>query len=360
MSHEIYLCDPFGNRLVLLDTLLSLRYSRVVNGVGAFSIALPEDFDSGLARLDGRVELWRARQLQMIGFVRHPRWETDANGLTKFVLAGVDLNDLLRRRIVAYAADSAQAKMTGLADDLMKAIVIDALGADAGAGRDLTALGVSVQANLSQGPTLTKAFAWRKWVLTVLQELSDAAVQAGVPVYFDIVPTSTTAFEFRTFLNQRGIDHSAAGAQPVVIGIEFGNLASPWLDHDYTNEANVAYVGGQGEGANRAIVTRTDAARIGASPWNRRETFVDARNESDTNGLNAAGDAALEAGRPAKRFGGQVLDTDSCRYGIEWGFGDQLTATYLGQQYTARVRAVTVSVDESGNESVDARLETTT
>jgi hypothetical protein len=239
---------------------------------------------------------------------------------------------------------------------MMKVIVRENMGASAVAARDLTANGFSVQVDLSLGPSMSKAFAWRN-VLTVLQEIADAAKIAGTAVYFDIVPTSDTTCEFQTFANIRGNDHSATSAQPVTIGVEFGSLATPAYEEDRSAEANYVYAGGQGEGASRVIVEVSDSTRIGASVWNRQEVFADARNEDTTDKVTAVARAALKAGEPTKRFSGNVVDTPGCRYGIEWGFGDKLTATYLGAQYTAMIKAVTVGVDSNGNETITARLD---
>ncbi len=137
MTHQISLSDPYGNRLALLETAMRFNYTRVFDGVGSFEIALPESFPSNLARLDGRVEIWRSPrenlppQLQMVGFVRQPRCETDDNSLTTFVLDGFDLTYLLSGRIVAYAAATTQVRVGGPADDVMKAIVAQNLGSSA-------------------------------------------------------------------------------------------------------------------------------------------------------------------------------------------------------------------------------------
>ncbi len=364
MTYQLVLSNATGNRLALLEETLGFRYVRVVNGIGAWSVTLPSSFDRSLFMVDARAEFWRSGggdlplQLEMVGLLRHPQYPTGENGLLSNIIAGPDVNDLLRRRRVAWPAGSQQAQKTDQIDDMMKAIVRENLAWAAGTGRDLSAFPLSVQADTRLGPSTTKDFAWRK-VLDVLGELADEAAAQGTPVYFDIVPTSPTTFEFQTFVNQRGMDRSMTSANPVVVGAEFGTLETPSYEINYSQEENYIYGGGKGEGSERLVRQVSDTLRVGASPWNRCEGFADARNAETTAAIDAAANAALQAGRPKRKFAGNLIDTPGCRYGIEWGFGDKVTATYLGRQFTAIVKAVTVSVDGNGKETVSARLEVT-
>jgi hypothetical protein len=267
----------------------------------------------------------------------------------------------LKRRIVAYAAGSSQAEKTDQADDMMKAVVRESLGSSAGADRDLTSLGLTVAADLADGPTITKGFAYKN-VFSVLRDIADAARQAGTPVYFDLAPVfdsnTSIGYQFRTFTDQPGEDHSyTSGAKPVMFSKEWGNLTGPVLEMDYEDEINAVTVGGQGEGSDRATVTRTDAGRIAASVWNRREGFADARNESSTNGLNAKGDQVLAENRPRYRFSGTLIDSPQARYGIEWDFGSKVTISYRGLQFDGPVLAVTLAGGKDGKETITAKVD---
>ena len=57
---EIWLDDPRGNRLALLNGARSFSFTRVANSIGDFSISMPADFDHSLARVDSLIEFWRA------------------------------------------------------------------------------------------------------------------------------------------------------------------------------------------------------------------------------------------------------------------------------------------------------------
>ena len=359
MSHEIWLSDANGTRLTLLESVISFAYARVVNGIGAFSITLPNTFSGGMIQTDGRVEFWRDGRLQTAGLIRKMNYADDAKGLTTLVVGGVDMNDLLQRRIVAYAAGSVQASKSGHADDVLKAIVRENLGAlVAVAARNLTSLNFTVALDLTAVAVLERRFSWTN-VLTVIQEIASASTQStGIGLYFDLVPVMVSStqlgFELRTYTGQIGMDMSSS----VFFGKSWGNLGSPKLEKDYSAEFNYCYVGGQGEEADRSIVEVSDTARIGGSPWNRREIFQDGRNEKTVTGLDALGRKALRANRPVLRLSGSLLDTTQARYGIDWSWGDKVTVEYRGFQFAGMVRAVRFDLADDGQEAIDCKVET--
>lgn len=362
MIHTIILSDPNGSRQVVVDQFVSLDYARVVNGIGAFSIGLLADTEAAnLVAADSIIEVWRdaqagETQLQLLGFVRRIYRSTDENGRNLVTISGPDVNDLLRRKIVGYASGTSQADKTAKSDDMIKAIARENLGSSAGTGRDLSAYGFTVEADTGAGYSMSKAFAWRN-VLEVMQEIAATSELNGTPIYFDIVPTSTTAMMFKTFPTIRGADHSSTSGSPVTLGIEFGTLAKAELSQDHNAEVTFAYAGGQGEGSARVVKTATDTTRLGIGPFNRCEIFADARSETTEAGVQAAADAAIIAGRPIKKFGGYVIPSPSFRYGIEWGFGDRLTAVYRGASYTSKINALRITVDSNGAETITARID---
>lgn len=358
---QVWLDDPVGNRLAVLDELISLSVSMVANDIGAFQVVLPGYFDDSLLHLDSLIEFWRSPEggtlrLVRVGMVRKWVYTEDDDGNEFLVISGPDQMELLSRRIVGYAAGTATAFKTIPADDFIKAVVRENLGSSAVAGRNLTGLNFTVAPDWSLGVVVERKFAWQN-VMTILKAAADASAQGGTDLYFDVVPVLVSetqlGFELRTYTGQIGMDNSAS----IFFGKEWGNLGSPKLEKDYSEEINYVYVGGQGEGSNRTIVERSDTARIGVSAWNRREAFADARNETTTAGLNAKGDAALQASRPRLRFSGALLDSEQTRYGIDWSFGDKVTVEYRGFQFSGMIRAVRLELSEDGEDTVDCKVE---
>ncbi len=168
-----------------------------------------------------------------------------------------------------------------------------------------------------------------------------------------MVSSTSISFEFRTYTGQPGQDVS----DRVVFAQESGNLGNPFLEYDYSTEVNYVYAGGQGEGEARNVQQVYDAARYGASHWNRSEGFADARNATTDAAVTAAGRALLEQGRPVRRFGGDPIDTQGTRFGVHWNYGDKVRAVYCDEEFDAIVRAVVIQVGDDGSEDVQARLE---
>jgi hypothetical protein len=248
---------------------------------------------------------------------------------------------LLSGRIVAYPAGSSQAVKSGVADDVIKAIVRENLGALAPADRDLGGA-FDVAADSSQGATVYKTMP-RRNVLLVCQEIARASAQAGKPIFFDVVWTGSR-LEFRTYLDARGADHRADSPAPIVLSPEFGTLANASRSFDHRDETTVVYCAGQGRGEQRIIVSVSDDARRTMTPFNRREVFVDARYLSLTESVATEADATLWRRRPIQQLGGTFEDTDTWRYGRDWSWGDLTAGEFNGEVLTVRVHAVTITV----------------
>lgn len=361
--YEVRLTTDAGRQLALLDQTLGFSISRVVNDAGSFNMTLPATFDKSLLQPDYMVQFWRApadtAQLALwrTYFLRRRRFET--RGARETIrIEGPDVNDLARRRIVAYFAGSTQATKNTNADDMMKDVVseaiIDGVNPAPAAGTRVWA-NLSVQANSSSGPILRASFAWKR-VLDILIELSKASREAGTEVFWDIVPLTISGasitFEFRTTLWQPGQNLTSS----VVFEQERGNLEDPFLDEDWTQEINYVYAGGQGQGEAREVQQVSDAARYNVSQWARIEGTADARNQSSANATREAGRAALEIGRPRRRFGGIPVDTAGTQFGVDWNHGDMVRAKYQGDEFDAIIRVTNITV-RNMKEKVTARLD---
>jgi hypothetical protein len=354
MSWEIWLCDPFGVRLRSLDQALAFEAARVINQVGGFSVRLAGDFDLRNVGRDYLVEFWRNGRWFNTGLLRRVR-RVETAGVETVEISGPDVMHLLRRRIVAHYAGSASASKTDYIDDMMKDIVRENFSAPTDTARTWSLL--SVAADVSDGPMVTRGFAWRN-VHEVLIDLSLAAEQAGAAVYFYLAPifgVSGVTWQFRTAATQPGIDRT--GDDRLMFGREFGNLANPELDEDYSDEATWVYAGGQGEGAERVTQTAHSTGRAAASPWGRIEVFEDARNETHPNGVQARADGRLAEQQPRLRFSGDLLETPQCRYGIDWSWGDRVVVSYAGRQWNGLVKVASFGVDGSGEEQLSARID---
>lgn len=368
--HELWYTDDAGNLLEVLDTTQGFSYALNYGDVGAISCALPYDrqaiYHTGW-QPDHQLYVWRAADnspLELMAgfFLRQRKYATDAPGRTTLTLSGFDPNELLRRRIVAEYAGSAQAEMTNEADDMMKAAVRRALvdgqdynGADT--FRDIDDLGFSVEADSTRGPSITKAFSWQN-LLTVVQGIQATAKAAGTEVFFRLYATGIGAFTFRTYTGQPGADRTLSGTSPLFFGLEYGNLANPTYLEDYSAEENFIYAGGQGEGSARLIREASDNDRINASRWNRREGFAPATNATTPDGVAGMANDRLAKYRPQFIFAADLLSTPDTPYGGSgWRVGDKVTCEYVEKTFDVIIRSVTITVDGSGRETIRARAE---
>ena len=357
----IELQDPYGTKLAQFDKFLGLDLVRAVDGIGTLVLDLDPDTNRDLFRLDGRLGVWRRPAdgplellTETVFLVRKVRRERLASGERVLRITAPSATDLLRRRIVAYAAGSAEADQTDYADDMMKEIVAHNLGGNStDSDRDWSTL-LDIEPQLGLGPSVSKAFS-RRNVLAVLQELADDAAQAGTPVHFDIVSPAMSGLEFRTYVNQRGVNRSLSGGNPLVLSEEAGTLVRPSLEEDYTEEATYVYAGGQGEGAERDVQEASDSIRIGASPFGRIEVWRDARNVATSTAVLAEATAILRASRPRRVFTAKIADTPGVRYGVHWHWGDRLAAAYGGESLECTVGAIRVTVAD-GKETITAAL----
>ncbi len=342
----IYLLAPNGVRQLVIDAPWKLHLVLVVNSVGAFTLEsnIPVEY---LAP-ESRLVFYRSRQLAGVGLLR--RCELSR---TNTRLSGASLNTLLARRIVAYRAGTAQSAKGGAADDMAKAVVRENLGSlCTNAARDLSGKGLSVHPDLAKAPSIDKAFAYRN-VATVLSEIAASSAALGTDLFYGIVPTGETTFEFRTWVGQPGRDLT----EDLIFSDEFGNLNDPVLDLDYSRESTVVISGGQGEGSARLVAEAEDTSRTGAGPLGRIEKFADANQSETIAQVEDAACADLLNSRPRARFTGKIIDSDAARYGRDWNLGDRVRAIVAGQSFDCLIRTVEIDVNDKGDESISARLE---
>jgi hypothetical protein len=378
-KYELWLTDDHGRRIAdaqgktILKSFLSLSATRAANEIGQFNLFLPPSFDESLLAPDRMVQVWRKPTGGQLGlwrvyFIRW--WNPREEGSQEVIeVKGPDSNELLRRRVIAaYSGDVDYAAIgDNVEADLMIQQLVAASQEDTAAGpasasgtREWDDFSAPVAAT-STAPTTYKTFELGDPLLTesgngILPQIANDARTQGTEVFFDVVPVITStgiSFEFRTYLNHPGQDVSAS----VTFAKEFGNLKNASLEYDYTREENYIYAGGQGEKAARTVEQVYDVARYGASKWNRCEGFASATSEKTPDGVEAFGNTKLAEGRPRIRFSGIPMDTKGTRFGIHWNFGDKVTARYRSYQGTHIIRAVSLSVDGKGKETIGVRLD---
>lgn len=367
-EYQIWLSTPFGVRsyVLPLEAVTSLSYSRSVNAVGSLSIecirsAIPDSW----AVEDARAELWRKPEGGIPTLEGEGPWllskagkVTKADGSKLWRFNFENLMTLLQRRCVLYYANTAnRSSYTATAENLLKDVFFrnfytsdspwNTVGSVTSRSWS-TYMALAAVQNI--GPSTTKQFAWRN-VLPVMQEVAKSSAANGTPMFFDLVQ-SGSLFEYRVYTGQRGVDRSGS----LIISPERGSLGGDVESTtDWSNTATVVLAGGQGQDAARLIGSASNATAAARSPFGRREAFVDATQVTTSGALATEAYQELQARRAKRTLSGELVSVPGAVYGIDWGFGDKLTAEFENERFTATVDAVAVSLI-AGNEDIKAAI----
>lgn len=358
-SYTVWLSDRLGVRKKSITDFIgstALQYARAVNQITSLTITLPLNseyadlFSDPNAWLDYRIEVWRRvgngdeyLDTETIWFIRGIKKNLTQGTIT---LTAYSANEILTRRIIAYAAGTPYTQKSDLIDDMMKYFVAENLGSSAtDADRDYSGY-ITNEGLLSQGDLIDKAATYKNLNDTLL-DLSQQSLELGTaPIYFDVVGIITDVgvgnLEFRTYLNQRGNDRTTT-SQLYSITLTETNLDNIEINYDLSKEINYVYVGGTGEGSLRATATVSDTDKIAASPINRREGFT-SYNSNLTGTLQSEGYQKLRENAPRKIISAEIRNTETLVYGRDWTFGDKLTAEIDGEVFDVIINAVSVTL----------------
>lgn len=262
-------------------------------------------------------------------------------GVKEVIVTVVDLRTwLLRGRIVAYKATTAQAQKSGVRyDHMIRAIARENLGSSAvDTARNIARLTIQPDVTPFTVASGSKAFSQRQ-LLPVMLELVDASandVTTPRVLSFDVVMAGSPAsWSFQVFYNQRGSDRTS-----LVLSAAKGHIDSPSLGVLASDFSNVAYVGGIGQDQLRTVTVVPSSGA--ASRELRREVWVDARQTPDAM-LASVGGSALRSRRVRSVAMGKVSDASGLVFGVDYFYGDRLTADLDIAVLPVMVSAVRVS-----------------
>lgn len=178
-------------------------------------------------------------------------------------------------------------------------------------------------------------------------ELMRDIARVGGGLGFRMNQTQMTGSVFQVFQPQ---DKSTS----VRFGFGLGNLE--YLAYEVkAPTATTAIVGGQGEGADRALIERVNTAEEAA--WGRMETLVSRPGGSDLQSLQDDGDKALADGASTTRVASNVRDTDDQQFGVHYNLGDKVSIeTFPGQSFSDVVMTVHIQAWPTAGQYVSATI----
>jgi hypothetical protein len=277
------------------------------------------------------------------------------SGEETFELRAYDMNWLLHKNEISYDNGSAYTDKLDLADDLMVDIISENFGAAAFDPTRNISSWITCAPKKHLGAIVGDSIGHKK-ILDVFKSFASASSQDGINIYFDLVRTSPAHFEFRTYANMRGVDHSASSAHPVIASTALGNLGSPQVILDYGSEINHVTCESTDDSNNLLTSESIDSARWNASPYARAEDFYNCSNVKDQTTLDKTVQGYLAQGRPHILFNGRLLNAGRTTYGLSYNFGDMITALYKNYSFACHVSQIHRTVDNTNGIQTEANL----
>lgn len=353
-DYRLDVYDTSGDRQFMITDFLNIAYTPVVNAPGMLSFSVSGEHGLLASLADKwQIEVWRRPEgeswgRELTGIFRDIAWVYSDKSEATLSCPGI--MSMLNWKVVNWAAgtNNRSSFTSDPSETIMKLLVDYNAGANAlasnGRKRDGAITGLSVEADGANGNTNNWYCHGRK----LLENLQELARVAGGD--FDLVKTSSTAYQFRWYTGLLGTDRSAS----VTFGMDYGNMGSPVFRESRSKENTVACVYGQGEGAARNYVTRTG---VNYAAGNDIEMYVDARDIDldDTAGLNTRGDEKLKEVEAGSGFSFETIQTPSTLYGVDYFLGDKVTAInpFNDNSYTLKIVSIAVTMSESGVEKVE-------
>lgn len=357
VTYTLQIYNPAGALVAEVARVLDLDAGRSINTPAALRVRLaPGEIADTVLLPDARMRLLRtgsdglARVALGSDFLLRS-WRQGYAANEQFLeLAGLAVSQILARRIVAYAAGSAQAeKAAAAASNIMRALVRENLGSSAAADRDLSTW-LQVEADDGIGASVAKSVAWRP-LDGALADVAEASAQAGTLLYWHVAWNAGAGkYEFQIRAGQPGADKTAS----VQLDSAAGDVQNAVLLRDYAAQLTHVYVGGQGIGAARTVVEVDAPERLGSSPFGRVEGFTDRRQYTSSTGMADEGRAELWDQRARVLFSG-TINPGAWEYLRYWDFGDRLRVIHAGQSLTCMVNSVRIGL-ANGAETVTADL----
>jgi len=364
MSYNLILRSTDGTQLAFISTYESLELAYKESDIGECVLQTNSLLlDQSLLIIDNILEVWRTTvsgatylEGERVWYLR--KWEYIQNGASSILtyrLTFRDANDILNRRIVAYAAASTYSRKTDHYDDMMKVIMRENFGALAVEPLRNIAAYLQVQSNLSLAASGDKAFSWSN-VFEQLREICNVSYFRKSYLAFDTIYISPGLNEFRTYFLSRGVDHGSTSGDVRIVTVDNGSLANAALSLDYVGLKNYIYVGGQGREDAREIIPIQFIGSVNASVINRCEDFVNAAGSfvSADEIINEGLDRLSEL-RGRSNFSGNVVDTAGMQYGINYGFGDIVMVQFAGFVIDCHIDTVHIT-SAGGNETLDIKI----
>lgn len=363
-SYEIFLYDTTATPRMILQGWEYLEFTQRVSSAWNHNIRLRTTYKTEIAQLlrseslvDWIVLVYRTdpltkdKELVYEGFNRTLVDQLDSSGDIIFNFYGVGFTELLDRRITIPPAGLDTSSKSGPAETVIKEFVDEQCVNPVDPDRTIPGLTIEPDGGVGKPVTYSARY-------TILQTVcsrcsQDGDIDYGIVGGNPLVGGTVGTFEFqvRSIWGDNRANWNFSGNAPTIFDAQSGNMSIPIFSTNSSEEKNVVFVGGQGQGANRLIVERENSQGLELSPWNRREDFADARLENTEEALTVFARSLLLNKQVAYKLTFNINQTEGTRWLKDWGLGDYVTVHYFDIEITQKITQVTVRVSSGGQGS---------
>ena len=306
----------------------SLQIVRSWHGIGSIELRINRYLPGANELIKGRI-IFPHNKLNKAYVIKHREIELDASGKASenWIIRSLPLKSWTGQRPTIPPITTGYDNKQADAECVMFHYVNNNIINPIDPGDKLE--GIVLAANLNRGPTVS----WQSRYKDLAEELAEISIIGGLGWNIDI-DTVSEQFVFKV-LEGRDLTVNQSILPPAIFSPEFNTLGQLSYSESELNFKNYAIVAGQGEGADRRIVT------VGtATGFDRHTLFVDARDvpeqtEDETpmprpvadieNDLRIRGQQKLTEYEQEVYLEGQALQTKNLQYERDYDLGDIIT-----------------------------------
>lgn len=249
-----------------------------------------------------------------VGIIKHKEIALDQQGkiTENWLIKGWTLQGITKQRIILPPIGLSHDEVTGTHEAIMKHYINTCLVNPVDPARKVDML--TIAADKCRGEISD----WQARLKDLDVELEKISLTSGLGwnIYldFDLKRWVFEVYEGRDLTAGQDVN------PPVIFSPDFDALKTQHYADSDINYKNVAYVGGQGEGVERAIVEVGGGAGL-----ERIEAFVDARDLENAEDLPGRGQQQLSEMQVEKLLEAQILKESPFIYGRDYDLGDIVT-----------------------------------
>lgn len=261
-----------------------------------------------------------------------------------FNLYGSGYTHLLTRRVVIPPYGYENSDKVGDAETVLKSYVSDCMVSPIDMLRVFD--GVTIELDSGEGEYVERSVRYIN-LLTVCENIADAGnIDFGLIEGEEVGDVLVRA---RSVWGKDRREGNPAGNQETVFSFLRGNMNIPIYTNNASDEKNYIYIGGPGQGIARQIKTVSSPT---TKRWERKEAFIEGRQQETDAALLAAGNAYLQTKKLAETLSFDIIKMTGTRWLVDWELGDLITARYFDKAFDKKIVEVSVVVTGESSASV--------